>query len=243
MPALSELILRGIKSIKFLIKRSLLYLATKELTNRGPYFGQTMEDELMEKYLPESYGTFLDIGAGRPKTHSNSFKFYSRGWRGVCVDPLPQNRKLHKFFRNKDTFVEAIVGMRFESHKFYEFEPYGYSTSDPLHLQNALKKTGVKLVQVLQLKSIKITSLPLARVRPHDPSFLTIDAEGFDLDILKSNDWSHFLPRLICIESKGIIYGFEEVELEFQKFLSAIGYLLKSRTNLSLIYVHRDFFI
>ena len=30
---------------------------------------------------------------------------------------------------------------------------------------------------------------------------MSIDTEGFDLKVLKSNDWKKFKPKLICIES------------------------------------------
>lgn len=31
--------------------------------------------------------------------------------------------------------------------------------------------------------------------------FMSIDVEGLDLEVLKSNDWQHFAPRIILIES------------------------------------------
>ena len=34
----------------------------------------------------------------------------------------------------------------------------------------------------------------------NDIDFLNIDAEGSDLDVLKSNDWSKYRPKFVLVE-------------------------------------------
>ena len=55
-----------------------------------PSYSQAGEDQLV-RYLFQSMGianpTYLDIGANHPYICSNTFLFYSRGSKGVCIEP------------------------------------------------------------------------------------------------------------------------------------------------------------
>ena len=72
--------------------------------------GKFDEAKIAAKFLPEKDGFYIDIGAGSPIEASNSYLFYKRGWRGICVDPIAINEKLHKVFRPRDKFLRSLVG-------------------------------------------------------------------------------------------------------------------------------------
>lgn len=52
--------------------------------------------------------------------------------------------------------------------------------------------------------------------------FLSIDTEGFDYDILKSNDWVKYRPRVIVVEN--IVYSKNIYFSEIKEFLETVGY-------------------
>lgn len=73
------------------------------------FFSQTGEDKLITKWLPEPYGLYIDIGAGQPVCGSNTYHFYKKGWRGICVDPITDNYRMLKFVRKRDTIIQCLV--------------------------------------------------------------------------------------------------------------------------------------
>lgn len=52
--------------------------------------------------------------------------------------------------------------------------------------------------------------------------FLSIDCEGGDLGVLRSNDWQRFRPSLICIEDFAWVPA--GAESEIAQYLAALGY-------------------
>ena len=46
----------------------------------------------------------------------------------------------------------------------------------------------------INLKSLKIS------VRPDDPFLVSIDVEGYEIEVLSGIDWEYFKPRVILIE-------------------------------------------
>ena len=60
-------------------------------------YSQTGEDQILSFLLREEQnGFYLDIGCNHPIKLSNSYNFYLRGWKGICVDA---NSELIKKFK------------------------------------------------------------------------------------------------------------------------------------------------
>ena len=71
-------------------------------------FSSDGEDYVLSKILGGiKNGNYIDIGANHPILHSNTFSFYLRGWRGVCVDPIPSLVNKFRFYRSDDVFLSA----------------------------------------------------------------------------------------------------------------------------------------
>ena len=39
------------------------------------FYAQSKEDEIISRYCPEQYGSYVDVGSGRPISGSNSYFF------------------------------------------------------------------------------------------------------------------------------------------------------------------------
>jgi FkbM family methyltransferase len=203
------------------------------------YFGQTAEDVLIKNYLPEKRGTYIDIGAGRPISGSNTFGLYKRGWSGICVDPISFNCKLIRYFRPKDTVLNILVGSEKDLIDFWEFDPYEYSTADKKVAEKLIRIPEIRLLAKSQ-KEVRPLSEIVHTAGPLEPTLLSIDVEGFDLQVLKSNDWDKYQPRVICVEewnSTLIDDGISEVD----NFLRGKNYQRKAWTGLSSIYVDKTY--
>ena len=235
---LLEKIPRSLKNTLKDSKLNYLRLFLNELKKKifaPKYFGQTAEDAILKIYLPEKKGFYLDIGAGRPITGSNTYALYLRGWSGLCVEPITVNAKLLRAFRRRDEVLNILVARHETEIDFWEFEPYEYSTADESVAKKVLEINGIRLLDnskkiVRPLSDIAPASNPL------EASLLSVDVEGFDLEVLKSNNWESFYPRVICVEEWESTMD-ENLKSEVEIFLLNLDYKRKAWTGLSSIFV------
>ena len=74
-------------------------------------FSNSGDDIQLLKLIGSSRpGFYLDIGCWDPIRHSNSYFFYLRGWRGICVDANPSMQPKFNKFRPNDIFINKGVG-------------------------------------------------------------------------------------------------------------------------------------
>lgn len=201
-------------------------------------FSQTGEDQLIMKWLPEPYGLYIDIGAGQPVCGSNTYHFYKRGWQGICVDPITDNCRMLKVVRKRDSIIQCLVSTTKGKMRFYEFVPYEYSTTVPAIAEKLKVTEGVRFKHVLPLQVLPLSEFAPA-MDPRLPTLLSVDVEGADLDVLKSNDWTKTLPRVICVEElENVLVDNESL---IRSFLENLNYTFIEKTILSSIFVHSDY--
>jgi len=197
---------------------------------RSHSYSQFWEDRLINRLVKNQRGTYIDIGAGTPIWGSNTFYFYIRGWRGVTIDPIKFNVQMHKIFRKKDTQYMSIISLSSTETSFYQLNPWELSTTDKKIADERVEK-GAKLVRTIQIKATPLSKIyenhPIAR-----PSLLSIDVEGSELDVLRSNDWIRFQPDIICVEELKNPY----LESPIRLFLKNVSYSLVAYNGVSSIY-------
>ena len=213
-------------------RRALRLLAS----NGRVSWSQFGEDLLMKAFLPEAVGTYVEIGAGHPTHLSNSFFFYQEGWRGLLVEPNPALIELLHKHRDRDAVLGALIGTSKASRSYYQFESWPLSTTDVKRVLE-LRDQGVAPISLTSLPVRSLASLELA-ASPLEPAFLSIDVEGADLDVLTSNDWTAYRPRVICVEERDAATS---DTTGVASLLSAQGYQFVSRAIVSSIYVHEDY--
>jgi hypothetical protein len=68
-----------------------------------------------------------------------------------------------------------------------------------------------------------------------DIDILSVDVEGLDLQVLRSNDWNRFRPNIIIAECLSM--DTLEVKLDsVNQYLSELGYLAFAKTGHSVIF-------
>jgi len=143
---------------------------------------------------------FVDIGAHHPTRFSNTYYFYRQGWHGINVDALPGTQKIFKRMRPRDITIECGVGAQESVLRYFAFNEPALNTFSE---QEAKKKDvpPYRIVETLQIPVVTLKQI----LDEHLPSgtqidFMTIDAEGFDHEVIASNDWNRYRPRVILIE-------------------------------------------
>lgn len=193
-----------LNSTVHLVRRLLGRVHPSEEHSRLSY-AQEGEDLVVSKELGNKRsGFYVDIGAHHPFRFSNTYFLYRRGWHGICIDPLPGTKELFSKWRPRDLVVEVGVSAEVSTLDYHMFNEPALNTFDH---ELARERDGLgeyRLTSVTKVEVLPLASL-LNRYLPPDASIdlLSIDVEGLDLDVLKSNDWSKYRPSLIIAECLG----------------------------------------
>ncbi|NEV63006.1 FkbM family methyltransferase [Thiorhodococcus minor] len=205
-------------------------------------WAQEGEDRILQRIFErQSSGFYVDVGAHHPKRFSNTYLFYRRGWSGINVDAAPGSMDAFRKLRPRDTNLELGVALDSRWLDFFVFtEPalngFSYELSQHrVRCNNKCKILDVKRVKTEPLSSILERCLPENRVI----DFLTIDVEGFDLEVLKSNDWQRFRPKYVLVESlESSLHTLFESDLA--EFMRECGYSIYAKCVNTIFFKKHD---
>lgn len=171
-------------------------------------YAQNREDIILSAFFSDvEEGFYVDIGAFDPIEDSVTKYFYDRGWSGINVEP---NKKLFTRLqkeRPRDINLNLGISNRKGTLEYREYiDGKGLSTfSDDVKKSYETNKTGQP---VKNYKDITIEVTTLKNIfKEHNVKkihFLKVDVEGYEYEVLESNDWSKYRPEVICIESNHI---------------------------------------
>lgn len=207
-------------------------------------YAQEGEDMVLARIfakLSVSKGFFVDIGAHHPTRYSNTYYFYRRGWRGINVDALPGTKRLFTRMRPRDTTIECGVGSQPGVMTYYAFNEPALNTFSASEAERK-NRAPYRIVEniripVVTLQHIFEEYLPTGT----NIDFMTIDAEGFDHEIVISNDWTKYRPRIILIELLTTELGQVNSHPTAQ-FLYENGYHLIAKTFNTFFFVENEIF-
>jgi len=231
----------GQRALRF-INKARVNIADK----RGhPSHSQEGEDKVLKSLLYNLNGGndivdgfYVDIGAHHPYRFSNTCLFYRRGWRGINVDATPGSMSLFRKERKRDINLETGVGGKTDSLKFFIFNEPALNTFDETLAEKRCNGnwyiTSTADIPVIPLSEILEKHLPTNQ----KINFFSIDVEGFDLDVLQSNDWEKFRPQVVLAET--LRSSVEDLlSNPLVQFLHSKGYVVYSKTVNTTFFVDR----
>lgn len=215
------------------------------------FYGQYAEDACLFSYFADRQyaltqdlsrigkGFYVDVGAYDPESISNTRVFYKAGWRGINIDPSQVAIAKFERERPEDINLHCAVSDQEGPITFYSFgQPSVYSTVDQQVAADYARRLGaeprVETVAALSLATI------LDRHLAHGTAidFLSVDAEGHDVQVLQSNDWNRHRPELVVAE-------LHERDLEavtaspLTAFMHDVGYTIRFWSPPSIIFIDR----
>ena len=208
-------------------------------------FGEDMHlssyyDRLVDtKKITVKTGYFVDIGAFRPMVGSNSYFFYKRRWRGINIDPTPGFKRSFDKMRPRDVNLEVGISPTTGSATLFLFgRPSVWNTLDAQSAEQASRVTGVT-PQTVPVTLERLDTILDRHLNGASLELLLIDAEGYDMEILLSNDFSKYRPRVILIEVMGV--SVETLASNpIVNYLGETGYKVHSWINHNLMLVRDD---
>ncbi len=199
---------------------------------------QCGEDLIIESMLPaKKDGFFVDVGANHPIKYSNTFLFYCKGWRGLNIEPDPSRLPWFKLFRHRDINLNIGVGLESGELIFNVFNENTLSTFDEASAKE-FEKIGHKINKKIVVPIRPLKTILEQYAANQEIDLLSIDTEGFDLLVLKSNDWDKFRPTFVILETLEYRAGDTGKKLNdiFDPYMAEIGYGKVADTHINTIY-------
>lgn len=166
-------------------------------------YGQYGEDWVISRLLKRKNSNlfYIDIGAHKPTEYSNTKYFYDRGSRGINIEANPE--LIEEFYKQRPEDINLNVGVTATEGEmpFYILEKNSLvSTFSKTAADDACEEYNVGIKSIVNIKTYPLTRIIEDYAKDKTIDFLSVDAEGIDFEVLKSNDWKKYRPRLVMVE-------------------------------------------
>jgi FkbM family methyltransferase len=179
-------------------------------------------------------GFYVDIGANDPRIFSNTYYFYKKGWRGLVVEPNTDKLNLYNTRRPRDIRVNRAIGERGQF-TLYKFKADGLNTISK-EIAKSYENMGHKIINQTKVSCIPLSDL-FEEYKTNNIDFISIDTEGQNLQVLKTNDWDKYRPNYVLVETAEYDKPEDtETEIPFNQYMESVGYGKLYSTPMNTIY-------
>ena len=235
-------------SLKGLIKKILTKLFFAHMRRSYSQSGEDIIISDLFTRLQINKPSYLDIGANDPIALSNTYRLYTRGSHGVCVEPNPVLYK--KLLRKRNRDICLNTGVAFDEQR----EAIYYTFPEKLHGLNTFSRadaefwenTGTteigrhKIEKKIKMPLISINEIIEKHLQPH-PNLISIDVEGLDLQIIKTLDLGKYKPEVFCVETlQHSKNNTENKNHELIDYLQNMGYFIYADTYINTIFCRKN---
>jgi len=201
------------------------------------FYSQFYQDQYVYEnfFQDKTEGVFIDIGAHDGIDINNTKFFEEIGWKGICIEPIPE--VFARLRNNRSAIcIEGCISNRSGTGYFLRCKGYTemlsglYDNYDLEHLERIKREQRIYggSTEFLEVQLYKLNDL-LEKHNLFHVDYLTIDTEGNELDILKSIDFERFYIDVIDVES-----NYDDGPL--LSFLTSKGYQKKKKLGCDYIF-------
>lgn len=202
-------------------------------------YSQGQEDKILQELFYGFEGTFMDCGSNDGITLSNTHALALSGWSGLCIEPSPkafQSLQELYLFNDKIYCINVAVSDYNGKAKFYDSGTH-LNKGDKALLSSLSKEEIKRWGNTTDFDEIEVDVVDfktLLNLSPYKEfQFISTDAEGMDVLILRQMDLSALNCKCLCVE-----YNSHEQTLnEIKDYCSQFGLtnvLLKNAENIIL---------
>ena len=211
------------------------FLKTKKILTQRIFYSNWGLDMLADDFFKNrKNGIYIDVGCHQPFLNNNTYRLYKRGWIGINIDLDFNTIDMFNFFRKKDLNIQTAVSDKEEERNLFFF--HNRSAVNTLSDESGIKAKEIKKIKTRSLNSI----IENSRFKNKKINYVSIDVEGFELNVLKGFDLNKYKPDLIIIEF--IETRIKEYYLQnIDNILDSDIYKFMDKNNYKLInWVHDD---
>lgn len=214
-----------------------LYPKDKYLYHNLSY-SQEGEDMMLARFFSEqTTGFYVDVGAHHPQRFSNTYYFYLKGWRGINLDAMPGSMENFHKLRPEDINLEFPISDNNQTLTYYKFNEPALNgfCEKTAHERDGLRHYKIiadEKLQTYKLAEILDKYLPINQ----EIDFFNIDVEGLDYQVLKSNDWEKYRPKVVLVEDLNLSSLNKIDESKIAVFMDQQDYQLYAKSVCTLIF-------
>lgn len=188
--------------------QKILYDLSDYFTDHYVFSSYSQEGEdmvLLRAFGNQRNGFFVDVGAHHPKRFSNTYIFYKYGWRGINIEPNPNSIAKFNKVRPEDINIQLGVSSNPGILTYYIFNDPALNTFDKTTAESRVLEGEYHIIRKESVAVERLDKILKLHLRQNTSiDFLSIDVEGLDLEVLKSNDWDLFRPKVVLVEELGM---------------------------------------
>ncbi|MBU1173481.1 MAG: FkbM family methyltransferase [Proteobacteria bacterium] len=162
--------------------------------------------------LIDCKGFFVEVGAAGPSFLSISKHFRDSGWNVISIEPNPYFAKLHREAGNN--ILEYACGEIDEDNIEFEMVrpkiegssgPITYESFSAIKVKESYRQNDPELFARMEIEKISVnmrhldTLLLEAGIALID--ILTVDVEGWELEVLSGLNFNLYSPRVMVVEN------------------------------------------
>lgn len=221
----------------------------KKLLKISPYrrycYGQLGEDliiySILRNLLKIEKPTYIDIGAHHPYYLSNTALLYEKGCSGINIEPDATLIETFDKERKRDKNLNIGIGNKNGTATLFVMES---KTLNTLSEDEALRYEKDENIKIKERREITVLTFNEVLEKYNEgicPDLLSIDIEGYEMEVLKTIDFEFNYPKVVCVETISYsTHGNSEKNLDIINFLKDKGYFLYSDTMINSIFVREN---
>ena len=204
-------------------------------------YAQLKEDVLLWRALSSrvhhKVGFWIDVGGYDPEIDSVTKVFSEHGWRGINIEPLPDNYQRFVTARPHDINIAAAVTDRSGEVTFHEIVGQQLSTMEA-RFADRHSAAGMER-RILTVPAVTLTEI-CERHAPADIHFLKIDVEGHEGAVIAGMDFRRFRPWILVIEAAEPNQPGKPTHEEWDGPVQAAGYRFVLADGINRYYVAKE---
>ena len=199
-------------------------------------------DRKLRRYIDFRDGFFVEAGANDGLRQNNTYWFERfRGWRGILIEGVPELARACRRNRPASTVIEAAlvsdaatttVTMKTAGLMSLVQGAFGSVEDDADHVTKGAKVQSLpdSAVRTIEVRARTLTSI-ISEAAPSRWDLLSLDVEGYEVEVLRGLDLTRHAPRFMLIEARNVRAIDELLAARYERIdqLSYHDYLYKQR--------------